>query len=218
METRDKGTLFWNRLSLGGEIINLLEKTKNEAIQKENYFLQVKFRTHYAQMTWEIMKEYPMCKSVAIMALNNAEDCEFDKKPSVNESDKCFFLDVKYKKYKNVNHLLHIFHIIFFASHLKIDNKLMPELLLLALLYSFGKNDVIKDRHGSKEYNLDYEISARYAISISRLSNEFFEKDIKKIGNILVNYDIYSKKNDNICKLIAIAEVQARAFESQKFA
>ncbi|MFY9141272.1 hypothetical protein [Sulfuricurvum sp.] len=217
MATLDKGTLFWMRISLAIDVMNFIRETKIAAIKKENSFLNVKFKTHYAQMIWEIMRKYPKHKTLALTALHDTEEYEFDKKSSVNESDKDDITDAEYKKYEKVNHLLHLYHIVFYASQFEIDNKLIPDLLILTLLYSFGKNDTIKDKYGSNEFNLDLQVSAIYAISIMRSSDEYVEKAIKTIERIILNYNIYSKKDDNICKLIAIAEKKARALESQMF-
>lgn len=196
-----KAKLFWHRLSLALDILELVREHSQNNPQKEDIVIDVvpldlKFRTNFAQMIWDIAKDYETIRSVVLIALHDAELYNFDLSSSINSTMKddverhSKSAGVHFKKLVRARLLEHIYHVVFYASTFKDEAyRQMPALILVALLHDFGKHEAIIKNHSSpKSYLSHEEISANYAQYIMKKAKCFSDDFIKTITVIIATH------------------------------
>lgn len=217
--------MFWHRLHLAGEIMNLvnIENEKKRlletgTIEEDNVEVTPVFRTHFATMIWDIMSKYPVLKKTAFIALSDAEKYQFDICSSIKDDEDTLRLGkaLGFEKLKKTRLLQHTYHVVWYAS--KFTEKAggnMPSLLLLALLHDFGKHGAIKELYKIST-NVSHEmISANYASSIMKTSGDFSDEYIEIIERIMSTHHTSPVKGVLLYDLLNEADRLSRILEKR---
>lgn len=176
------------------------------------------FRTHFAEMIWDIMSKYPVLNKTTLLALADAEKYQFDICSSIkdDEDTERFGKATGFEKLKKTRLLQHTYHVVWYASTF-IDKAggNMPSLLLLALLHDFGKHGAIKELHKSAAILNHESISANYAAKIMKLSGDFSDEYIEIIERILATHHTSPAKGVLLYDLLNEADRLARILEKR---
>lgn len=217
-----KAETFWHRLALASEILrfaNSLRNSKSIGSKKTNNFEEPIFRTQYAAMIWDIVKEHKSIRKVCLIALHDAEDFKFDMASSIDGSkvsdEQSRLSNVgDFTRLKRTKLLKHIYHVVFFS--LDYEDKIganMPALLLVSLLHDFGKHKMVISNHRSATWTDHEEISANYARHIMKLSGDFNDEFIESVCAVIATHHKIKKPGVPLRDYLNKADMQARYFE-----
>lgn len=176
------------------------------------------FRTHFAEMIWEIMSKFPVLKKTTLLALSDAEKYQFDICSSIKDDEDTERLGraTGFEKLKKTRLLQHTYHVVWYASlFIEKAGGNMPSLLLLALFHDFGKHGAIRDLHKITANVNHALISANYAASIMKLSGDFSDEYIEIIERILATHHASPAKGVLLYDLLNEADRLARILEKR---